>query len=73
LIIVQAGGVAIKTLGIAGAVLAVLAGEAGDEAQAVRKIRSQKLALRTVKVEEESLRICIRFIIALEQWNALTY
>jgi hypothetical protein len=50
LIIVQAGGVAIKTPGIADAVLAVPAGEDGDEEQAVRKIRSKKLALSTVEM-----------------------
>jgi hypothetical protein len=42
LIIVQAGGVAINTLGLAGAVLAALVGEAGAEEQAVRKMKRKK-------------------------------
>jgi hypothetical protein len=67
LIVVQAGGVAIKTLGLAGA---VLAGEAGAEEQAVRKIRSKK---EEVKWKKESLCIRIRRMIALEQWNVPCY
>jgi predicted glycosyltransferase len=60
LIVVQAGGVAIMRLGMAGA---VVTGEAGGEEQAVRTMRSKKLALSTVEVEEEHLRMSIRFVI----------
>lgn len=56
----QAGGVAIKTLGLAGA---VVMGAAGDEEHAVRQVRSKKLALSMVEVEEESLRMLDRFIV----------
>jgi hypothetical protein len=60
---VQAGGVAMKTLGVAGAMLAVLAGETGADAQAASKVRSKKLALSTVEVEKESLRMLELFMI----------
>jgi hypothetical protein len=71
LIIVQAGGVAIKMLGIAGAVFAVLAGEAGDEEQAVRRVRSKKKEVpqsgmapkALMRWKEESLRMLIGLII----------
>jgi hypothetical protein len=57
LIIVQAGGVAMKTLGVADA---VIIGEAGDEVQAVRKVRSKKEEARWKK---ESLRMLELFMI----------
>jgi hypothetical protein len=59
LIAVQAGGVAINTLGRAGA---VVTGAAGDEEQAVRKVRSTK---KEVKRKEKGLRMLNMSIVLL--------
>lgn len=57
LIVVQAKGVAIKTLGLAGT---VLTGEAGGEEQPARKVRSVR---KEEKWKEKSLRMLIGSII----------